>query len=1047
MTDQLSMGKRKVALILLAVSLAVPSFGAEPGISAAEDNAAGISAAPSKVTVKGKVIDSTGQPVPGAAVMIKGTQTGTMSDLNGYYELEIPGPGTVLEVSSLGYKTQTETVPKSLELNIFLKDDATELDQAVVVGMGHQRKASVIGAISSVANTELEIPQRNLTNALAGKVAGAVVVQRTGEPGMDNAEFWIRGISSLNSSAPLILVDGVEREMSNLAIEEIETISILKDASATAVYGVRAANGVVLVTTRKGIAQKPQIDVKIEGGISELTNMPKLLDGANYMRLYNEASGAQVFSDYQIAKTEARTDPYMYPNVNWFDELFTRWSNNEQASLSIRGGGERARYYVTAAYIRDNGNLYTSPDTDYSTNIHVKRYNFRSNIDMNVTKSTVLSLEIGANMTDSHQPRPITANNNYQAQASQLFTMAYNLDPISTPVRVPIGYDENGNIKWAWGGSTGNSTNNPAERLFGSGYNKTYQTQIMSQIIVKQNLDMITKGLSANMSFSYDFNIISIQARGKYSSRYAIIGVDDETGLYKVTQTYVGDEFLNFSSSTSGDRADEFKAQVNYDRNFADKHRVGAMAMYYQRNYVDLSAGSAISSLPYRKQGLAFRATYSYDDRYFAEFNAGYNGSENFAKGHRFGFFPAGALGYLISNEPWWNDIKPYVNHLKLRASMGLVGSDVLAAGRFSYLSTWGSGLGGHRFGDSANLFGGVGEAQEGIENLTWEKGLKRDIGLEVKLFNSLLSFDLDYFFEHRWDILIQRNTVPGIAGLNNMPLANMGVLNNQGFEFTGELNHHIGQVGYRIYGNFSFARNKVIEKDEAPTDSWRRRTGKRLNQRFGYIALGYFADQDEIDLSPTQFGLPLAPGDVKYLDYNQDGVVDEHDEVAIGYANVPEINYGFGAQVTWKGLDLGVFFRGQGNVSYYLGGAYFPFNRGVKQGNLFAKALDRWSPENPDPDAWYPRLTEYPNTNNQKTSTKTIYDGSLIRLSDVEAGYTFKGDWLKNWGCQAFRIYFVGSNLWMHSKWDMWDPETGASDGSRYPLTRKFNFGVRFTF
>ncbi len=1040
------MGKRRVTFILLAVLLSAPLYGGL-SINANANESSAIVSAQDKVTVKGKVIDGTGQPVPGAAILIAGTTTGTMTDINGYYSIEVSGPGVNLEVTSMGYKTQIVTVPKSLELNIYLQDDATELDQAVVVGMGHQRKASVIGAISSVANNELEVPQRNLTNALAGKIAGAVVVQRTGEPGMDNAEFWIRGISSLNSSSPLILVDGVERDMSNLAIEEIESISILKDASATAVYGVRAANGVVLVTTKKGVAQKAQIDVKIEGGVSELTNMPELLDGANYMRLYNEACGRTVFTDEQILKTESRSDPYLYPNVNWFDELFTRWSNNEQASISIRGGGERARYYVTAAYIQDNGNLYTSSDTDYSTNIHIKRYNFRSNIDMNITKTTVLSLEIGANMTDSHQPRPITANNNYQAQASQLFKMAYNLDPISTPVRVPIGYDENGNIKWAWGGSTGNSTNNPAERLFGSGYNKTYQTQIMSQIIVKQNLDMITKGLSANLAFSYDYNTTSIQARGKYSSRYAVLGVDDETGLYKVTQTYVGDEFLNYGSSTSGSRADELKAQVNYDRNFAEKHRVGAMTMYYQRNYVLLSAGSSIASLPYRKQGLAFRATYSYDDRYFVEFNAGYNGSENFAKGHRFGFFPAGAVGYLISNEPFWKNIKPYVNHLKLRASMGLVGSDVLASGRFAYLSTWGSGLGGHRFGESASYSSGVGESQEGVENLTWEKGLKKDVGLEVKLFKSLLSFDVDYFFERRWDILIQRNTIPGIAGLNSAPLANMGVLNNRGVEFTGELNHHIGPVNYRIYGNYSFARNKVLEKDEAPTDSWRRRTGHRLNQRFGYVALGYFADQDEIDLSPTQFGLTLAPGDIKYLDYNKDGVVDEHDEVAIGYSNVPEINYGFGGQITWKGLDVGVFFRGQAHVSYYLGGAWFPFNGGVKNGNLFKKALDRWSTDNPNPNAYYPRLTEYKNTNNQKTSTKTIYDGSLLRLSDVELGYTFKGNWLKKWGCQAFRLYFVGSNLWMYSPWDMWDPETGSSDGSSYPLTRKYNFGVRFTF
>lgn len=447
-----------MALISLALAGTVSSV---PAYANKRADAAPVTSTVSQqgnLIVKGKVIDSTGQPVPGVAVLIQGTKTGTQTDLDGYYVINVHSVGTKLEFSSLGYKTQVQAVPKSLALDIFLQDDTQELDQAVVVGMGHQRKASVIGAISAVAKDELEVPQRNLTNALAGKVAGAVVVQRTGEPGMDNAEFWIRGISSLNSSAPLILVDGVERDMSNLAIEEIESISILKDASATAVYGVRAANGVVLVTTRKGIAQKPQIDVKIEGGISELTNMPELLDGANYMRLYNEAYGSTVFTPEQIAKTEARTDPYLYPNVNWFDEIFTRWSNNEQASVSIRGGGERARYYVTAAYIRDNGNLYDSPDTDYSTNIHIKRYNFRSNIDMNVTKSTILSLEIGANMTDAHQPRPVTANNNYQAQATQLFTMAYNLDPVSTPVRVPIGYNDDGSIKWAWGGSTGNGS-------------------------------------------------------------------------------------------------------------------------------------------------------------------------------------------------------------------------------------------------------------------------------------------------------------------------------------------------------------------------------------------------------------------------------------------------------------------------------------------------------------------------------------------------------------------------------------------------------------
>ena len=1038
-------GERRLFALLLAITLSVPSF-AFAADEASESNA--YSAAPARaerLIAKGKVIDPNGQPVAGVAVIIDETKTGTVTDGNGYYVIDVPNVGVHLTFTCLGYKPQTAVVPKSLSLDIYMEEDTLEMDAAVVVGMGHQRKASVIGAISSVSRDALKIPQRNLTNALAGKIAGAVVVQRTGEPGLDNAEFWIRGISSLNSSAPLVLVDGVERSMSDLSIEEIETISVLKDASATAVYGVRAANGVVLVTTRKGIAQKATIDVKIESGISNLVNMPKLLDGANYMRLYNEAYGSEFYSPEQIRMTETHADPYLYPNVNWFDELFTKFSTNSQVSVNVRGGGERARYYVTASYLRDNGNLYNNPDTDYNTNINITRYNFRSNIDMSLTKTTTLSLEIGANMTDAHQPRPITSSNNFQSQASELFSACYQQDPITTPVRVPLGYNEFGEMQWGWGAPLSTSVGNPAERLFGSGYNKTYRTSVMSQIILKQNLDFLTKGLDFTASFSYDVNTVSIQSRGKYSSLYAVNGVDDETGLYSLVPKREGDEFLGYSYSNTGDRADEFKAQFNYERVFNERHRVGAMAMYYQRSFNNLAAGSSILALPYRKQGLAFRATYSYDDRYFIEYNMGYNGSENFKSGERFGVFPAGAIGYLISNEPFWK-VK-WINHLKIRGSIGLVGSDVLAAGRFAYLSTWESGLGGHYFGPNATWSAGIGEAQEGVLGLTWEKGLKKDLGLELKMFDSMVSIDLDYFHEKRWDILIQRSSVPGIAGLNQQPLANMGRMTNHGFEATAEFNHHIGKVNYRIYGNFSFARNKITEKDEAPTDPWRMRTGHPLNQQFGLIALGLFEDQDEIDLSPEQKFGTVRPGDVKYLDYNGDGVVDAHDEVAIGYSRVPEINYGFGLQINWKGLDFGAFFRGQAHVSYSLGGSFFPFANGVSKGNLFAKAMDRWSEENPNPNAFYPRLSASASANNQKASTRTIYDGSLLRLSDLEVGYTFRGKHLKSWGCQSLRVYFVGSNLLLFSPWDMWDPESGSTNGSNYPLARKFNLGVRISF
>jgi TonB-linked SusC/RagA family outer membrane protein len=666
---------------------------------------------------------------------------------------------------------------------------------------------------------------------------------------------------------------------------------------------------------------------------------------------------------------------------------------------------------------------------------------------MNVTKFTVLSLEIGANMTDAHQPRPITSSYNYQSQASKIFEMCYAQDPVTTPVRVPIGYDENGDVEWGWGASLSTNTANPAERLFGSGYNNTYMTQIMSQMILKQDLGAIAKGLKFQASFAYDYNATSIQSRGKYSSKYAINGINDETGLYKIIQTKVGDDFLNYAYLNSGNRSVEFKTQMNYDRVFNSVHRVGAMAMYYQRSYNNLAAGSSIYALPYRKQGIAARATYSYYDRYFLEFNMGYNGSENFRKGHRFGFFPAGAVGYLISNEPFWKNISPVINYLKFRTSIGLVGADTVPSGRYAYLSTWGTGIGGHYFGSTATYFNGIGEAQAGVSDLTWEKGLKKDVGVEIKFFKSALSFDLDYFHEHRWDILIQRTSVPGISGLNQQPYANMGVMANHGFEGTGEFNSHIGPVKYKIYGNYSFARNKILEKDEAPTDPWRMRTGHPLNQCFGLIAKGLFEDQDDIDLSPKQQFGTVRPGDVKYLDYNGDGVVDSHDEVAIGYSSVPEINYGFGTQFNWNGFDLGVFFRGQAHVSYYLGGSFFPFAHGVGQGNLFEKAMDRWSVDNQNLDAFYPRLSSTTSSNNQKTSTRTIYNGSLIRLSDVEFGYTFTGRMVKSWGCKALRAYFVGNNLWMHSDWKMWDPETGSNDGSRYPLTRKLNIGLKMIF
>lgn len=1000
--------------------------------------------------VRGKVLDRDGQPIPGAVVLVQGTSVTGVTDFNGYYFVEAKA-GDQIEFSCLGFKTTILTAPKNLSLDAYLDEDTLEMEEAVVVGMGTQRKVSVIGAVSAVKNDELQIPQRNLTNALAGKIAGAVVVQRSGEPGLDNAEFWIRGIStfSTSNSTPLILVDGVERSMSDLSIEEIESISVLKDAAATAVYGVRGANGVVIVTTKKGLAQKAEIQVKIEGGVTNMQNLPAMITGADYMRLANEYTGTATFTPEMIQKTESHADPYMYPDVDWIKTMFTDYSSNYSAAVSVRGGGERARYYVAFTYLNDNGNFYNNPENEYSSNIHLTRYNFRSNVDINITNSTILTLEMGANMTDQHQPGVQNGVTGIQSIASQLFSLAYQNDPVSMPVRVPLGYDEDGNLKWGFGTSVGAGAANPAARLYGAGYNKNYATQLMSQISLKQDLSALVDGLSIQGSFAYDIYNSVFQARHRNVSLYAIAGYDDETGLYKLTQTTEGDQYLLYEKYYgSGDyRSNELKAQLLYNHVFGEDHRVGGMLMYYQTDKTYSNVSTSIAAIPYRTQGIAVRATYSYADRYFAEFNMGYNGTENFEKGNRFGLFPAGAVGYLISGEPWWG--VNFINHLKLRASIGLVGSDRLGSGRYAYLSTWGSGLGGHRFGPSGATGTGIGESQIGVYGLTWEKGLKKDIGAEIKLFKSAVSLDFDYFQERRSDILIQRQTIPGVAGLNVAPNANMGILDNHGFEMTAEFNKRFGDVDVRLYGNFSYADNKIVEMDEgSEKDEWRRQTGRSVGQQFGYVALGLFESEEEIANSPIQtFSSIVKPGDVKYKDYNEDGVIDIHDQVAIGYSRVPKINCGFGLQLLWKGFDFGVFFRGQSMVSYSLSGYYFPFYYGVGKGNCLAASLDRWTEDNPRQDALFPRLSAESSSNNRQISTRTIYDGSLLRLSDAEIGYTIKAKWLKTIGCQAIRVYAVGNNLALFSNWKLWDPETGSSNGSAYPLSRKVNLGVKMTF
>ena len=1006
---------------------------------------------PAKKSIRGKVLDSKGVPLPGATVMIVGSTTGEITDVNGYYAIEAK-EGDILKFTFIGYKEQQIKVGGKASVDAILPDDVTTLDEAVVVGMGTQRRASVIGSISSISVNDLRVPQRSLVNALSGKMAGAVVVQRSGEPGADDASFWIRGISTFGANkTPLILVDGVERSMSDLSVEEIESVSILKDASATAVYGVRAANGVVLVTSRKGIAQKPAVELKLEYGVSDLPGMPKFLGGADYASLYNEALGRDNYSPTYIDNLRSGVDPYLYPNVNWFDQTYNKYSSNTQATVNVRGGGEVARYFVSFGYLDESGNLKNSSENSYQSNIDLKRYNFRSNVDITLNKSLVMDIELAANLTDLHTPGiGGTLYGTFYTPAEMLFYWSYLATPISNPVKVPIGKDVNGNNIMGWGAPSQIGEMNPAERLLGTGYNSMYKNQIMSQLTINQDLRKITEGLKFKASFSFDaYNSTEISRR-KNSSTYGVQGRDASTGEVVVKQIETGSEFLGYGTSLGSNRAKELKAQLIYERVLNEKHRVGSMFMYYQRDYVNGNASTAILSLPYRKQGMAFRATYGYNDKYFGEFNIGYNGSENFPKGSRFGFFPAFAGGWLISNEPFWNGgLKETISLLKIKGSAGLVGAEALPNGeRYGYMSLYGAGLGGYLFGASGTTFSGTGENRVGVTALTWEKGFKKNVGIEMKMFNDAFSLEADYFHERRTDILVQRQSLPDFAGMISAPFANMGEMVNRGVDGTLEFARRYAEWGFKAYGNFTYSRDKIISMDEPQKKSpYRMLTGQKYNQQFGLIALGYFESENDIANSPVQKFGAVRPGDVKYKDINGDGQITVDDQVPIGYSTIPEIVYGFGIQVDYKGFDLGIFMRGQERVTYQLGGSYIPFAQGVGKGNLFAEALDRWTVDNPRQDAQYPRLYNGTSANNWQTSTKTMYDGSFLRLADVEIGKNFGKELLGKIRLKGLRLYVHVNNAAIFSSWKMWDPESGDADGGKYPLQRKMNFGIRANF
>jgi TonB-linked SusC/RagA family outer membrane protein len=992
----------------------------------------------STILVTGKVTDEKAQPLYGVTISSKNGNSNTSTQKDGTYSIALPDGNSALVFTYVGYAAQEIPVNNTKEINIILKTQATGLEDVVIVGYGQQKKVSMIGAISTIKSEELKQPVANMTNLIAGRIAGVVGVQRSGQPGYDKAEIYIRGISTFTSSSPLVLVDGVERDFANVDPEDIASFSILKDASATAVYGVRGANGVIIIQTKKGKPGKPLINVQYDQGITQFTSIPEFADGVTYMQMANEAYRSSnpndplpKYSADRIAKTASGADPDLYPNVNWFDELFKKSGQNRRARVNASGGSENAQYYLSMGYYDEKGLYKTDQLANYNSAIKFTRYNFTSNLSLKVTRST--KVDFGASGWIS--------NGNYPGSSvGDIWNSAYLLPPILIPTVYSNGLHSQlrtGDIF------------NPYNRLTQTGYVTEFRSQLWSNIRVTQDLGSLLKGLSATAMFSFDnYNAHTI-SRTKSVDGYLAKG-RDSSGKLLLDQTSIGTSFLGYNRTNGGSRQFYTEAALNYNNTFG-KHSITGLLLYNMSDRVDAFADNFIASIPYRYMGLAGRATYAWNSKYLAEVNFGYNGSETFAPNNRFGFFPSYGAGWVLSEEKFFQPLVKALSFFKIRYSYGLVGNSNIGGRRFAYISTVGGGSGGYSYGQN-----GTDQSISGLDigdyavNVSWEKAKKQNLGVEFKTWGGAVSVTADVFREDRTSIFRQRGDVPNYAGVLSLPYANLGEVHNRGIDMTFDINKQIGsdwQIGFR--GNFTWTKAKVIDDANAPWPyPWQQRIGRKFGQRFGYTDLGLFIDDKDVANSAYQTGINKA-GDIKYKDLNGDGKIDTYDQGPIGYGSFPEIVYGFGPTISWKGLSIAAWFKGISNVDISLNGdGLQPFSQGGERGNLLAQITDRWTPDNPNPRPFYPRLT-YGNDNmNYANSTWWVKNGAFIRLQTVQLTYDFaRSKWLKYAGMSNLSLYFIGYNLWTMSKFDLWDVELGDGKGAQYPLTKTFNFGIKCSF
>ena len=982
--------------------------------------------------IAGRVIDAeTKEPIIGATVWVKDSALGTNTNVDGAFDYTFTGHYGYIAVSYIGYQTQefpVTNLPKVIELSA-----GNELDEVVVVGYGTQKKASVVGSIASVSVNDIRMPTAKISNNLAGQLAGVISVQRSGEPGASST-FWIRGISTFGSSTtPLVLVDGIERDLDLVDIEDIKDFSILKDAAATAIYGVRGANGVILITTREGIVGKPQINIRFEAGMVQPTKVPDMLDAVQFAELWNAAAGSEVYTPEVIQKYRDGSDPDLYPNVDWVDYLYKDLSFNERVNVNVTGGGSTAKYYISGGFYNEDGLFARDNMKEYNTSVFYRKFNFRSNVEVQLHKYTKLNVNLATTFERKNEPG---------TAASTIWDYAVK----SAPNVFPAVYS-NGLLP----GPGANNGGNPYV-LLQTGYREKFYNTAQSLFSLTQDLgDWVTKGLTVTVKGSFDAKNYNHLARTKTPPQYMASG-RDEFGDLILQQTVVGTDNLTYAESHSGYRSVYLEASVNWARSFG-KHDLSALFLYQQsqRNDVGIDKSEPELALPYRHQGIAGRITYSYDNRYFIEGNFGYNGSENFSPGKRFGFFPSVAAGYVISNEKFFEPVRGVIDLLKIKASYGIVGNDKIGTGdnvrRFIYNGTVNSGS-SYYFGTRPHSSSSIQMGDWPNPNVGWEEAHKLNVGVDLSLF-SKLKISADYFKEKREGIFLQRQSIPVYVGLSTQPWVNIGKMRNSGVDASLEYHQTIGQdLHLTVRGNFTYARNMIVDQDQPDYKYlYMNRTGQARYQTFGLVAAGLFRDQADIDAWPKQSFGDVEPGDIKYLDLNGDGVVDSYDVKPIGYTNVPEIVYGFGFSLQWKAFDFSAFFQGVGHVSFSTRtDQTLGFNaRNSREANLFSDVYDNyWTPERLD--AKYPRLYIGTNNNNNQTSTFWMANGRYMRLKNLEIGYTLPKRISQKMAMQNMRVYLSGVNLFTFSPFKLWDPDlqTGATN---YPNNRIINIGLTIGF